>query len=559
MKRVHYTFVLLFLAACGDDDRSPPLSEDSAAADAIVEEDAGKKPRDAALDATKGDAGRDARVGLDGGDGSVDARTDSPVATKDAGDAAEGSDSGPVEAGVDSEAKPPKWSCRESFLNDGVVCDCGCTAPDPDCRGAGCSEPGCSTSSCDVCFNLNGAAITCTVAPAWACGASEQNDGICDCGCGAPDPDCAGEGCTTSGCATERCERCHGAAGAEMACEVDSWICSQSVYGSGDGCDCGCGAPDPDCAGEGCMDRGCDAPTCLRCHDVYGRVAPCAQWTCAPLAYADGNYCDCGCNRLDPDCGDKGCIGYPCADGSACDYCYESDGSPRPCTAWSCSDISFDNEVCDCGCGALDPDCGRADPGCLDLGCTPTAACEMCVKGGQLVSCQWQCEPAKYDDGTSNGCDCGCGAVDPDCGAEHTCAEPNCWGSGCDSCYDSDGNTFDCQTTNCDSAIIGKGDGVCDCGCGGLDPDCADSDKQGCAPAGCGLKSCDRCYDSDGKEIGCWVCDPSSQNDDKCDCGCGVSDRACPSGQGCTSPGCSVIGCQVCHDLNGDIRPCGGG
>jgi hypothetical protein len=37
------------------------------------------------------------------------------------------------------------WICDEEWQNEGSVqyCDCGCGAPDPDCAGGGCSEVGC--------------------------------------------------------------------------------------------------------------------------------------------------------------------------------------------------------------------------------------------------------------------------------------------------------------------------------------------------------------------------------------------------------------------------------
>jgi hypothetical protein len=36
------------------------------------------------------------------------------------------------------------------------------------------------------------------------------------------------------------------------------WVCTAAWYGTDDGCDCGCGIPDPDCAGGGCIAPGCD-------------------------------------------------------------------------------------------------------------------------------------------------------------------------------------------------------------------------------------------------------------------------------------------------------------
>ena len=37
------------------------------------------------------------------------------------------------------------------------------------------------------------------------------------------------------------------------------WFCPSVLYGDGVGCDCGCGAVDPDCGGEGVVTYGCEA------------------------------------------------------------------------------------------------------------------------------------------------------------------------------------------------------------------------------------------------------------------------------------------------------------
>ena len=52
--------------------------------------------------------------------------------------------------------------------DDGSVCDCGCGAFDPDCpTGEGCKEPGCSNrdsgglETCDVCHDPDGRTVAC--------------------------------------------------------------------------------------------------------------------------------------------------------------------------------------------------------------------------------------------------------------------------------------------------------------------------------------------------------------------------------------------------------------
>ena len=54
-------------------------------------------------------------------------------------------------------------------------------------------------------------------------------------------------------------------------------------------------------------------------------------------------------------------------------------------------------------------------------------------------------------------------------------------------------------TWQCDPAYFGSGDG-CDCGCGALDPDCA---GLGCAEPGCSDSACSFCYDEGGSDVGC--------------------------------------------------------
>ncbi len=115
---------------------------------------------------------------------------------------------------------------------------------------------------------------------------------------------------------------------------------------------------------------------------------------------------------------------------------------------------------------------------CLHLA---TAALKSNVPAG------WKCPSSAY--GTSDGCDCGCGVLDPDCFSSYVGA--------CDFCgppYD----TGSCATTDCSEidlndntkcatnqgwtcAPASYGDGQsCDCGCGVLDYDCFDDTASSC-------------------------------------------------------------------------------
>ena len=81
----------------------------------------------------------------------------------------------------------------------------------------------------------------------WLCDAAYYDDGACDCECGMVDPDCASNADEPFGC-EGRGQFCGVDATCQWRFEVPSeWTCDQGVFNTQDGCDCGCGAPDPDC------------------------------------------------------------------------------------------------------------------------------------------------------------------------------------------------------------------------------------------------------------------------------------------------------------------------
>ncbi len=117
---------------------------------------------------------------------------------------------------------PTSWACRVEYYDEGVVgyCDCGCGAPDPDCVG-GCTDPGCSDAACDYCHDLGGADVACVGGTVWTCPPQHYDEGAsqyCDCGCGKPDPDCGGGGCTQPECYDPACMYCHAVTGSEIPC-----------------------------------------------------------------------------------------------------------------------------------------------------------------------------------------------------------------------------------------------------------------------------------------------------------------------------------------------------
>jgi len=226
------------------------------------------------------------------------------------------------------------------------------------------------------------------------------------------------------------------------------WTCDPGYYGTDDGCDCGCGAVDPDCAGAtvascdycgetGACDEGDDS--CSTIDPNNNSVCVLSGWTCDPGYYGTGDGCDCGCGYLDPDCTDAtvGSCQW-CGETGACDErdlsCSTIDPTqnwqcvppPQVPPEWTCNPFWYGaNDGCDCGCGALDPDCTDATVGSCQW-CGQAGACfpgwTSCyrIEPTQNWQCLqvppgWTCDPDYYSAGPNDGCDCGCGALDPDC------------------------------------------------------------------------------------------------------------------------------------------------
>jgi len=87
-------------------------------------------------------------------------------------------------------------------------------------------------------------------------------------------------------------------------------------------------------------------------------------WTCRPDVYNDGESCDCGCGALDSDCSSNAfsaCVFDGCQDGQRVDVidptqCLNADDPGQ----WLCTNASYIDGICDCGCGAEDPSDLRA-------------------------------------------------------------------------------------------------------------------------------------------------------------------------------------------------------
>jgi V8-like Glu-specific endopeptidase len=123
-----------------------------------------------------------------------------------------------------------------------------------------------------------------------------------------------------------------------------------------------------------------------------GEEAGCAEdcegnipgWTCDPGNFGAGDGCDCECGAFDPDCADPGQTVLNCEVGNICDATGECvsettppDPDPEPDTvpaAWTCDPELYDAaDGCDCECGAYDPDC--ADPDADIYNCTAEQLC----------------------------------------------------------------------------------------------------------------------------------------------------------------------------------------
>lgn len=188
-----------------------------------------------------------------------------------------------------------------------------------------------------------------------------------------------------------------------------AWTCDAGWYHAGDDCDCNCGTFDPDC-----NDRDLDVVNCApgsACnHDGTCREPIPEGWQCAPSSYGDGDRCNCDCGVPDPDCADASLDQTGCAPGGEC----QADGvcSISLPDGWDCRRRFYGSgDGCDCNCGARDPDCDdpeQAIYGCVaGSACLADGSCELPVPTG------WVCDVSVY--GAGDECDCNCGIYDPDC------------------------------------------------------------------------------------------------------------------------------------------------
>jgi hypothetical protein len=302
----------------------------------------------------------------------------------------------------------------------------------------------------------------CTTAPNWLCDAANYGNGTCDCGCGAVDIDCksqqadACDFCPIDACTTIfDCSTIEPDDNSVCTTAPRTWTCDARLYHDGVQCDCGCGFRDPDCSAsdiaacDACDDPGsCSHQVCpgtinATSNALCGKPTPPPAWRCDPSQYADAKMCDCGCGAPDPDCSDnkpETCERCDC--GVQCPGAVDQKDTTKcapPPPGWTCRPEAYADFKCDCGCGAMDIDC-IPDMYCMDCDGCPNAYCGR-LDPNDITKCDdrplppnWTCPPETYWDGA---CDCGCGARDYDCASSLELA--------CDHCND----PGSCSTVEC--------------------------------------------------------------------------------------------------------------
>lgn len=358
--------------------------------------------------------------------------------------------------GVCSPAVPLEWTCDVSFYNAQDGCDCDCGIYDTDCDTNNVNPFGCSGTLDQPMLCHTDGTCAYVVPSEWTCDDTWYMDGECDCDCGILEADCH-ENDPWNCEITEICNR-------TGQCQEPpyEWSCSKYYYNTNDGCDCNCGAYDPDCDYDWVI-YGCSDPREWCNTQGQCEIPVPGTWTCDIAFYYANDGCDCGCGALDPDCENTTDI-YNCPDPfisnpeARCSITGECLYVPPE---WTCDPSYYGNaDDCDCECGAHDPDCDWMN---TIWNCAPE---QICTYDGYCIDYppEWICLWRKYGD--SQVCNCECGTYDPDCDNDQlpsTCLAPGeCTANG----------ICDVPGWTCESWFYGADDG-CDCECGVVDPDCS--------------------------------------------------------------------------------------
>lgn len=475
-------------------------------------------------------------------------------------------------AGLCTSKLPAGWKCDPLAYGDGIACHCGCGAVDPDCAKAGAALIGCKDGEvctagvCGACKPDCAGKVCGSDGCGGSCGGCPEpaslSDpplacvaGKCVDGC-APKPVlCATNSCGDDGCGGT-CGSCqNGEFCAGGQCEIKPGMsCAGWCKGSAPG-GCGCNAdclakgdccPDfkaqctcePKCAGKSCGDDGCGG-TCGGCSGdkPYCSAAGQCQTACEPQCTGKS-------------CGSDGCGGTcgSCPNGGACN----GTGECVPLN-WACPDFYYaDGSVCDCSCGAPDPDCAKV---ALTTGCP---ALTTCVKDSGLCSMAFcasdgDCKAPKACTGhypAGGGLRKGiCQVPNPatkpvgaPCQSDLACASGVCAGGACRKPCQQDshcGAGGQCVGFPREQQLTGKPLGVIAACASGLGPSCASQaacagSKQKCLAFidSTSLKAQLRCGGSSSTADEAQSCDGTSECALGLVCAGNVCARPCPGGAG---------------------------
>ncbi len=110
------------------------------------------------------------------------------------------------------------------------------------------------------------------------------------------------------------------------------------------------------------------------------------------------------------------------------------------CTEYADLELAWMGCMAELSCDNLDGGCARQDDARNDLEWEGATACGN-GDDPQPPPSDWICDPGNFNAG--DGCDCGCGGADFDCG-NAGCADGSCNADGCGFCHDDDGDVMEC-------------------------------------------------------------------------------------------------------------------
>lgn len=145
-------------------------------------------------------------------------------------------------------------------------------------------------------------------------------------------------------------------------------------------------------------------------------------WECFDFMAYDG-LCECGCGALDPDCPDD------TLESCEIDVCDVFDAALAPDNPTRC--VPLDEQSEPNPEPEPEPDGGVPAPPPADAGEPPSEGAPPAPTPESAVPDGWGCDPARYGDGA---CDCGCGDADLDCPSDgvEACEVDHCAPSGRD-------------------------------------------------------------------------------------------------------------------------------